>query len=127
MFQAASKVNGQILWANMHLLFWLSLIPFASGWMGENGFSTLPVALYGVILLMSGFAYNILTRVLVSHHGKDSLLEKALGKDFKGKLSFVINCLSVLFAFVNPWISMLCYVSVAIMWLVPDKRIEKHL
>ncbi len=127
LFQAAKHVNGRVLWANLHLLFWLSLIPFATGWMGENHFDPVPVALYGVIMLFSGMAYYILAQVLISHHGKDSLLASALGNDIKGKISLVIYALTPPLAFVNPWISCALYVVVAVMWLVPDRRIEKKI
>ncbi len=125
MLQAVRQVNGTILWANMHLLFWLSLIPFVTAWTGENFFAPLPVAVYGVVLLMSGLAYYILSRVLISHHGKESTLAIAIGRDFKGKISLVIYALAVLLSLVNSWLACLLYVSVAIMWLIPDRRIEK--
>ncbi len=127
LLQAVKKVNGRILWANLHLLFWLSLIPFVTGWMGENHFATLPVAFYGMVLLLAGSAYLILTRTLISHHGKSSELAQAIGKDFKVNFSLLIYAAAVPLAFVCPWISCLCYVAVAVMWLVPDTRIEKTL
>jgi uncharacterized membrane protein len=127
LLQAVRHVNGRILWANLHLLFWLSLIPFVTGWMGENHFAALPVALYGIVLLFSAIAYFILSQNLVSHHGKDSTLAKALGKDFKGKISMVFYAVAIPLAFVNSWIACIIYIMVAIMWLIPDRRIEKTL
>jgi uncharacterized membrane protein len=127
LLHAARQVNGGILWANLHLLFWLSLIPFATGWMGENHAATLPVALYGVVLLMAGFAYAILSRTLVSHHGQDSTLARAMGKDLKGKLSLLLYAVAIPLAFVNSWIAISLYVTVAIMWFIPDRRIENSL
>ncbi len=121
------QVNGPMLWANMHLLFWLSLTPFVTGWMGENHFRPLPVALYGVVLLMSGIAYTILVRVIVKHHGTESTLAKAIGSDFKGKVSLVAYACAIPLAFVNEWISMGLYVAVAALWFVPDRRIESAL
>jgi uncharacterized membrane protein len=127
MLQAVRQVNGAVLWANMYLLFWLSLIPFVTAWSGENFFAAMPVALYGVVLLMSAIAYYILSRVLVSHHGKESTLAIALGRDFKGKISVVIYAVAVLLSFVNSWLASMLYVAVAIMWLIPDRRFEKTL
>jgi TMEM175 potassium channel family protein len=125
MLHAAGKVNGTILWANLHLLFWLSLVPFVTGWMGENRFAALPVALYGVILLMAGFAYYILARVLAAHHGGDSKLARALGKDRKGIVSLAVYATAIPLAFMNPWIAFALYVSVALIWFIPDRRIER--
>ncbi len=125
LFQAARKVNGQVLWANLHLLFWLSLVPFVTGWMGKNNFATLSVAFYGIVLLCAAIAYFILSRVLISHHGKDSSLAIALGRDFKGKISLVIYAAAIALAFVNSWLACLLYSLVAAMWLIPDRRIEK--
>lgn len=127
LLQAVRHVNGRILWANMHLLFWLSLIPFVTGWMGENHFAALPVALYGTVLLFAAFAYFILTRTLISHHGKDSAIAIALGKDFKGKVSVVLYAIAIPLAFVNSWFACALYVLIAIVWLIPDRRIEKTL
>ncbi|MCB9281078.1 MAG: DUF1211 domain-containing protein [Lewinellaceae bacterium] len=127
MLQAVKRVNGRILWANMHLLFWLSLVPFTTAWMGENHFASLPVALYGVDLLLSGTAYYILSRVLIVHHGKDSTLARAVGRDIKGIISAVVYAVSIPMAFINPMIACTLFVVVAIMWLIPDKRIEKVL
>ena len=127
MLQAGHGVNGRILWANMHLLFWLSLVPFVTGWMGENHFATWPVAVYGFVLLMSAVAYTILARTLVSHHGADSDLAQALGSDGKGRLSMLLYTAAIPLAFVHPLIACGIFVVVAIIWLVPDKRIEKKL
>ncbi|MES2374846.1 MAG: TMEM175 family protein [Bacteroidota bacterium] len=118
------KINGKIMWANSHLLFWLSLMPFASGWMGENHFATIPTALFGVILLMAGVAYYILAQCLIQLHGKDSTLGRAVGNDGKGIISVVIYAIAIGLAFVNTWISLALYAAVAIIWLVPDRRIE---
>ena len=127
LMQAVEKVNGPILWANMHLLFWLSLTPFVTGWMGENHTAGLPIALYGIVLLFSGLAYYILAQMLIKHHGKDSALASALGKDFKGKLSLVIYVLGIFLVNYSTWVSLAIYFLVAIMWLIPDKRIEEKL
>ena len=124
LLQAVRHVNGHILWANLHLLFWLSLIPFVTGWMGENQFAAMPVALYGMVLLLAGIAYFILTRTLISHHGSDSTLAIAVGRDFKGKISVVFYAVAIPLAFVNSWFACILYVLVAIMWLIPDRRIE---
>ena len=125
LLQAIKHVDGRVLWANLHLLFWLSLTPFVTAWMGENHFAPWPVALYGFVLLFSAIAYFILTKVLLAVHGKDSLLAAALGGDFKGQISLVIYAVAIMLSFVAPWASCALYVLVAIMWLVPDKRIEK--
>jgi len=125
--QAIEKVNGAILWANIHLLFWLSLIPFVTGWMGENDFAPLPVATYGAVLLLAATAYFILTFVLKAHHEDDSKLVRALENDFKGKISVVIYVMAIPLAFVHPLIAASLYILVAIMWLVPDKRFERIL
>jgi uncharacterized membrane protein len=127
LLHAVRQVNGRVLWANLHLLFWLSLVPFVTGWMGENHFAAWPVALYGVVLLAAAVAYFILTRVLISHHGKDSVLAKALGKDFKGKVSVVFYAAAILLSFLSPWLACGLYVVVAVMWLIPDRRIEQVL
>jgi uncharacterized membrane protein len=127
LLQATRHINGPILWANLHLLFWLSLIPFVTGWMGENHFAALPVALYGVVLLLAACAYFILSRALIAHHGKDSALAIAVGRDFKGKVSVVIYAAAIVLAFANPWLASALYVLVAAMWLIPDRRIEKTL
>lgn len=125
MFHVVQKISGPVLWANLHLLFWLSLIPFATGWMGENHFSAVPTALYGVVLLMAGIAYYILSRSLIKLQGKDSPLAKAIGKDTKGKLSVVAYAIAIPLTFFNRWVALAMYVLVAIMWLIPDRRIEK--
>ncbi len=125
LMQLVQKVRGPVLWANMHLLFWLSLFPFTTGWMGENHFAQLPVALYGVNLFCAAMAYFILTRVLLRSHGKDSKLAAALGSDFKGKSSAVLYAAAIPLTFVNEWIGLIIYQSVAVLWLVPDKRVEK--
>lgn len=127
LFQAVRHVNGSTLWANLHLLFWLSLFPFATAWMGQNQFEALPVALYGVVLLSAAIAYFALTRTLISHHGPDSTLANALGRDYKGKLSVLIYTASIPIAFAVSWLACALYVLVAVMWLVPDRRIEKIL
>ncbi len=127
MLQVAQKVSGPTLWANLHLLFWLSLIPFVSGWMGENNFATVPVALYGVVLLMCGVAYYILAQTLIGVHDKTSAFAKALGSDFKGKISLVFYLIAIPSAFVAPFVAYTMYILVALMWLVPDRRFEKAL
>jgi uncharacterized membrane protein len=127
LFQVVKHVNGRVLWANLHLLFWLSLTPFVTGWMGEHEFAAWPVALYGVVLLFSAIAYFILTRALLTIHGKDSVLATALGSDFKGKISVVIYLVAIPLALLNSWLAGSLYLLVAIMWLVPDRRIEKIL
>lgn len=127
LLQAIQLVSGPILWANLHLLFWLSLIPFVTNWMGENQFSAWPVALYGGVLFFAAVAYFILARALVSLHGKGSMLATALGGDFKGKVSMVICALAIPLAFVKSWLACALYVLIAVMWLVPDRRIEKTL
>ena len=127
MMHATHRVTGSMLWANLHLLFWLSLIPFTTGWMGENHFAKLPAAAYGLVLLMSGVAYLILQQRIIASQGKDSLLKKAVGSDWKGKLSPVLYTVAILLAFVSSWLSMAVYVFVAIMWVVPDRRIERIL
>jgi len=127
MFQASGTVNASVLWANLHLLFWLSLVPFATGWMGENHFAALPVALYGVVLFMSGAAYYLLAKALVALHGAESRLAVAIGRDVKGMRSLVIYAAAIPLAFVNPWVAFGLYVVVAVMWFLPDRRIERVL
>jgi uncharacterized membrane protein len=127
LLHAVHRVNGRILWANLHLLFWLSLFPFVTGWMGENHFAALPSALYGAVLLMAGIAYSILTRAILATEAADSVLAKAIGKDHKGKLSVVFYAFAIPLAFVNQWLAGVIYIGVAMMWLVPDMRIEKML
>ncbi len=125
MLHAVKHVNGPILWANTHLLFWLSLVPFATAWMGENHFAPRPVALYGVVLIMAANAYFILSRCLIHHHGKDSLLGAALGDDFKGKMSIALYASAIALSFVNRWLGLTLYWLVALIWLIPDRRIER--
>jgi uncharacterized membrane protein len=127
LLQAIRHVDGRALWANLHLLFWLSLVPFATGWMGENNFSAWPVALYGLVLLLAAIAYYILTRALIALHGRDSTLATAVGRDFKGTISVVIYVVAILLAFVSSWLAGALYVLVAVMWLIPDRRIERTL
>lgn len=127
LLQAARRVNGNVLWANLHLLFWLSLIPFVTGWTGENHFEALPVAFYGGVLMAAAIAYYILARALIASEGRDSALAKALGRDWKGKISVVVYAIAIPLAFLNAWLAMLLYVAVAVLWLIPDRRIEKAL
>lgn len=127
MLHACQKVTGPMLWANLHLLFWLSLIPFATGWMGENHFAAAPSALYGVVLLMAAIAYWVLQHVIISSQGFDSILKKAVGGDWKGKLSPVLYAVAIAVAFPWRWVSLSLYVFVALIWLIPDRRIEKAL
>jgi uncharacterized membrane protein len=127
LFHAVRQVNGAVLWANLHLLFWLSLIPFVTGWMGENHFESLPVMLYGVVLLGSALAYYVLTIVLIRTHGDDSTLARALRSGFKEKISMVLYATGAVVALWVWWIACACYVAVAILWLVPDRRIEQKL
>jgi len=127
LLQAIKHVNGAVLWANLHLLFWLSLTPFVTAWMGENHFAAWPAALYGAVLLFSAIAYFILVQTLLALHGKESTLATALGSDFKGKISIVIYMVAIPLAFVRSWAAFLLYVLVAVMWLIPDRRIEKTL
>ena len=127
MLQATDRINGAILWANMHLLFWLSLVPFVTSWMNENNFAELPTAGYGVVLLFSGVAYFLLERAIIAHEGPGSKLATAVGKDAKGIASMLLYCAAIPLAFVNRWIAYAIYVAVALMWLVPDRRIEKRL
>ncbi|HLF51432.1 TMEM175 family protein [Flavobacterium sp.] len=124
MLQSASKTNGKILWANLHLLFWLSLIPFTSGWMGENHFAKATMTLYGVVLFMAAIAYWILQNQIIASEGENNILAKAVGKNFKGKASPVLYFIAILFSFYNEWISGAIYILVALIWLVPNKRIE---
>ena len=127
LLHAVKHVNGGVLWANLHLLFWLSLVPFVTAWMGENHFAPWPVALYGTVLLFASIAYYILTRTLISLHGADSPLTKAVGRDFKGLISTVIYFVAIPLALVRWWLACALYVVVTIMWLVPDRRIERTL
>ena len=127
MLQAVSTVNGPILWANLHLLFWLSLVPFATSWMGRNPLATLPVALYGVVLIMNATAYTILASGLLRQEGPGSRLAMAMGRDLKGKLSLALYALAIGLAFVMPLAALALYVTVALIWLVPDRRVERAL
>lgn len=125
LMHATQKISGGAMWANNHLLFWLSLMPFVSGWMGENHFTKWPVIVYGFVLIMNSIAYYLLVLSLLKANGKDSTLAKALGSDLKGKISTFIYAVGIVVAFFNTWISLALYASVAITWLVPDRRIEK--
>ena len=125
MLHATTKINGGILWANSHLLFWLSLVPFSTAWLGENHFASGPVAIYGVVLLMNAIAYTILQNRIIKHHGNESVLARAVGADKKGKLSVICYIAGIALSHVAPWISGLLYVFVAMMWLIPDRRIEE--
>jgi len=125
LWKAVEEVNGSILWANLHLLFWLSLVPFVTSWIGENKLSSIPVAMYGIVLWFSAIAYYILVRTLMSHHSGDSLLAKAVSGDTKGTRSIFIYTAAVLLSFVSPLLATLLYVAVAVMWFMPDRRIEK--
>jgi TMEM175 potassium channel family protein len=127
LFQAVRQVDGRILWANLHLLFWLSLVPFVTAWMGENHSAPVPVAVYGVVLLFAGCAYFILSRLLIALHGRDSTLAVAVGEDFKGIASVLIYAIAIGLAFVRTALALTLYVVVAVIWLVPDPRIEKRL
>ena len=125
LLQAVKHVNGPILWANMHLLFWLSLAPFVTGWMGQNNFAPWPVALYGMVQFMAAVSFTVLVYALIGLHGRDSALAVALGRDYKGKVSLLVYLLAIPLAFVNSALAGLLYVVVAIIWLAPDPRIEK--
>lgn len=127
MLHTVQRVTGGILWANLHLLFWLSLFPFVTGWVGENHFAAIPMALYGVVLFMAASAYFILQYTIIAHHGADSLLAKAIGNDFKGKLSLLCYVSAIIIAFFQPWFAGSIYIFVALMWLIPDQRIERVL
>lgn len=125
LLHAVKHVSAGILWANLHLLFWLSLFPFTTGWMGENHFATWPVIIYGINLLLAGVAYTILVRAIIAAHGKESDIAKAIGSDFKGLVSIAVYVAAIVVAFVNPWISGGLFIAVALMWFIPDRRIEK--
>jgi uncharacterized membrane protein len=127
LLQATKRVNGRVLWANMHLLFWLSMVPFVTGWMGESNFATVPVAVYGGIMWLSGFAYFVLVQSLVKTHDADSVIVTLLNKDPKGIWSLFLYTAAIGLSFVSVWISMSLYLAVSIMWLIPDRRIEKKL
>ncbi|GAB3833602.1 TMEM175 family protein [Hymenobacter jeollabukensis] len=127
MLSSASRISGAVLWANLHLLFWLSLVPFATGWMGENHFAPATLTIYGVVLLMAGVAYWVLQNLIIREDGPDSVLAHAIGRDLKGKASPPLYILGILASFWQPWLSGAVYVSVALMWLIPDRRIERTL
>src|ERR687891_623967 len=127
MLHAAHKVSGSILWANLHLLFWLSLVPAVTAWMGENHETAIPVALYGVVLFMAGCAYYILARVLIAHHGRDSALSRAMGRDTKGQISVALYAAAIVLSFVDTRFALAVYVIVALIWLIPDRRIERSI
>lgn len=127
LMQTVKHVSANILWSNLHLLFWLSLIPFTTGWLGENNFAHEPMALYGVVLLMAAIAYYILQLQIIKSHGKDSVLAKAIGSDLKGKLSQAFYVLGIIFAWISTWVSGALFITVALMWLIPDKRIEREM
>ena len=126
LLHATQHVNGATLWANLHLLFWLSLVPFTTAWMDDNHFESWPVAVYGAVLLLAGIAYFILTKTLISLHGRGSTLATSIGRDKKGKISIMIYAAAIPLAFVRSWIAGACYILVAIMWLIPDPRIERR-
>jgi uncharacterized membrane protein len=125
LFHAVKHVSGGLLWANLHLLFWLSLFPFTTGWMGENHFATWPVIIYGINLMLAALAYTILVRIIIKVEGRDSVVGKAIGSDFKGNVSLAAYVAAILLAFYNPWISGALFVVVALIWFIPDRRIEK--
>jgi uncharacterized membrane protein len=125
MLHTCHVVTGPILWANLHLLFWLSLVPFVTGWMGENHFAAVPTAVYGFVLLMAAIAYFVLQQLIIAAAGDQSVLKKAVGSDWKGKASPALYMLAIAAAFLSPWISQILYVTVAMIWLVPDRRIEQ--
>ena len=127
LLHATKQISGGVMWSNMHLLFWLSLVPFVTGWMGENNFARNPVALYGGVMLMAAVAYTILVRALLKHHEPDSALARAIGNDAKGTISLVLYVLGILSSWVNTAVSLLFYVVVAVIWLIPDRRIERAL
>ncbi len=126
MLHLADRINGTILWANLHLLFWLSLVPFTTGWMGENHFAALPTAIYGVVLLMAAIAYSILQSAIIAGQGPGSKLAAAVGSDVKGRISIALYATAIALAFVSQWFSDALYITVALMWLVPDRRIESR-
>ena len=127
LFQATEEVSGGILWANLHLLFWLSLFPFTTAWMGENHLAAIPTAIYGFVLLMAAIAYYVLQRTIIAKEGRESLLAQAVGRDWKGKLSPLLYLAAIPLAFVSPWIAGGLYVFAALLWLIPDPRIEREL
>ncbi len=125
LLQASEHVDGRVLWANLHLLFWLSLVPFVTAWMGENAFAAVPVAAYGIVLLMAAIAYTILVWTLIELHGRDSVLATAIGRDLKGRISLVLYVVAILLTLVNSWLAFGVYILVAAIWFVPDRRIER--
>jgi len=127
MMHAMHRVSGPLLWANLHLLFWLSLIPFVTGWMGENHFARAPVALYGVVLLLAAVAYTIMVRAALRIEGPDSALARAIGRDRKGNISMALYVIGIIASFFGPWMAGTAYVAVALIWLIPDRRIERVL
>jgi uncharacterized membrane protein len=127
MLHTAKRVSGGVLWANLHLLFWLSLLPFVTGWMGENSFGPIPTAFYGLVLMMAGVAYWILAHAIIANEGEESVLSKAIGKDRKGVLSVVLLALAIPLAFLHRWIAQSIFVVIALIWLIPDRRIERIL
>lgn len=127
LFTAAKSISGKVLWANLNLLFWISLFPFATGWMGENLFTATPTSVYGIVLLMAAISYYILVHALISHEGKDSLVARAIGSDFKGTSSIVLYAFAIPLAYVYTWIAQMLYVIVAIIWFIPDNRIENKI
>jgi uncharacterized membrane protein len=127
LLHATRQISGGVMWSNMHLLFWLSLVPFVTAWMGENAFASNPVALYGVVLLMAALAYALLVRVLLKHHEADSPLARAIGSDAKGNLSVLLYVIGIVSSWIHPAVSLVFYVTVTVIWLVPDRRIEKAL
>lgn len=127
LLHASKSVTGAMLWANLHLLFWLSLFPFTTGWMGENHFTAVPTALYGVVLLMAAIAYLVLQQVIIRGQGQDSMLKKAIGSDWKGKLSPVLYLMAILVSLRSPWIAQSILTITALIWLIPDRRIEKRI
>ncbi|KTD00904.1 TMEM175 family protein [Fluoribacter gormanii] len=127
LFTAAKSISGKVLWANLNLLFWISLFPFATGWMGENHFTATPTSVYGIVLLLAAISYSILVHALISHEGAESLIATAIGNDFKGNMSIVLYAFAIPLAYVSTWISQMIYVLVAIIWFIPDKRIENKI
>ena len=124
MMHTVKRVTGGILWANLHLLFWLSLVPFTTAWMGENNFKQMPMALYGIVLLMAAIAYFILQKQIIKNHGTDSILARAIGKDYKGKISPILYALAIGSCWINQWMAAFIYILVTFIWLIPDRRIE---
>jgi uncharacterized membrane protein len=125
LLHAIQRVNGATLWTNLHLLFWLSLIPFTTAWMGENHFEPWPVAVYGIVLMLAGIAYHILVRVLMRLHGPEAMITRSIGADWKSKISVLLYALAIPLAFVKPWVAGVCYAAVAVTWFIPDRRIER--